>query len=330
VAASLLALGDRLLPTDGALPAQPHELIQEAMRILEHIAPTARITYVRHGSPLEGLQVNGAGESDLGLSDAFARLVPPESRAVAYVPVLARVPDIAATVGADTRSLLFASVGIDAPPHAPHGYLVVTSPTLHPLDDAALHAIALIAHRLSESLRRADQLEQLVFHDALTGLYNRNFFNRQIEREIARAKRAGQSFALAIADIDDFKAVNTEYGYYGGNDLLEQVSSVLKASIRPFDIAARWGGEEFAYILTPPIEADAAITVCDRIRAAIAAHAYTVSGLDLERHRLDLSVSIGLAMYPSDATTSRELWTVANEAIKQAKSAGKNRVVHAG
>ena len=85
-----------------------------------------------------------------------------------------------------------------------------------------------------------EQLNQLVFVDPLTGSYNRSYFELQARNEIARAQREEESMALCIADVDNFKAFNSTYGYDAGNQVLVNVAQTLRRGVRPFDTVARW------------------------------------------------------------------------------------------
>jgi diguanylate cyclase (GGDEF)-like protein len=169
-------------------------------------------------------------------------------------------------------------------------------------------------------------LGNLVFVDSGTKVYNRAYFNLQLENEIARARREEKSLALVIFDIDDFRAVNKTYGYEGGNDVLARVARLLKSGLRPFDSVARWGGEEFAMILTAPIAVDDAKNITARLRRAVEKHLFSVTGLEGKAHSIGLTVSGGGAIYPGDAATGTELWRAANSALMWSKEHGKNQV----
>ena len=133
--------------------------------------------------------------------------------------------------------------------------------------------------------------------------------------------------ALVIADIDDFKRFNTIYGYEGGNAVLKQVAQIFKRAVRPFDTVARWGGEEFAVILTSPIERMDAETTAERLRTLVAEGEHAITGLDMLEHQVHVTVSIGVALYPADARTAADLWLRANQALLLAKTPPKNQVV---
>jgi len=134
---------------------------------------------------------------------------------------------------------------------------------------------------------------------------------------------------LAIADLDDFRSVNSRYGYEAGNTVLSDVAQMLKTGLRPFDSVARWGGEEFGLILSAPVSQDDATAVCERLRRSTELSRVSVTGLSGETVSLHVTISMGGAMYPQDGTTSHGLWRAANAALLHAKRTGKNRVVFA-
>jgi diguanylate cyclase (GGDEF)-like protein len=158
-------------------------------------------------------------------------------------------------------------------------------------------------------------------------VYNRAYFELQARNEVARAMREQSSVALCIADVDDFKAVNTKYGYEAGNAVLTQVANALKRGVRPFDTVARWGGEEFAVLLTPPVEADDARAVCERLRQAVERLEIPVEGLDRKLHDVRVTLSVGAALFPEHADHPQDLWRAANQALLEAKRPPKNQVV---
>ncbi|HEV2106027.1 MAG TPA: GGDEF domain-containing protein, partial [Candidatus Eisenbacteria bacterium] len=145
--------------------------------------------------------------------------------------------------------------------------------------------------------------------------------------EIARAQREQSSLALLIADIDDFKSFNTSFGYEAGNQVLVQVAQTLRAGVRPFDTVARWGGEEFAVLLTPPVLEDDVITISERLRAAVERTPIRLEGLDGRSHRVHLTMSMGVALHPDHADNPQDLWRAANQALLKAKRPPKNQVV---
>jgi diguanylate cyclase (GGDEF)-like protein len=188
--------------------------------------------------------------------------------------------------------------------------------------------LALLVDCCASVLQRSARIEKLVFIDPLTGSFNRSYFDRQVMNEMARAQRDASSFALCLADIDDFKQYNTHYGYEAGNQVLEHVAQTLRNAVRPFDTVARWGGEEFAVLLTAPVSPQDVITICERLRTLIEKQIVPVESLDRQVHRTSVTVSIGVALYPDDEKTPQDLFRAANYALLQAKAGPKNRVVY--
>ncbi len=144
---------------------------------------------------------------------------------------------------------------------------------------------------------------------------------------MARAQREHASMALCIADIDDFKSFNTGYGYEAGNAVLAQVAQTLRRGVRPFDTVARWGGEEFAVLLTAPVESQDVLSISERLRAAVERMSLSVEGLDRRTHEVSVTISIGVAMFPECGETAQEMWRCANQALLLAKEPPKNNVV---
>jgi diguanylate cyclase (GGDEF)-like protein len=227
--------------------------------------------------------------------------------------------------GGGARALVLTAVL--AGDRTPIGLLEVITTEPAPFRPEDLARIALFADFCGTVLERAARLEKLVFVDSMTSVYNRAYFELQARNEVARAMREQSSVALCIADIDDFKAVNTTYGYEAGNAVLTQVANALKRGVRPFDTVARWGGEEFAVLLTPPVEADDARAVCERLRQAVERLEIPVEALDRKLHEVRVTLSVGVALFPDHADHPQDLWRAANQALLEAKRPPKNQVV---
>ncbi|HET9886646.1 MAG TPA: GGDEF domain-containing protein [bacterium] len=191
------------------------------------------------------------------------------------------------------------------------------------LDEINLFALA--AQVTAGLLVRAEHLEKLIFVDKLTGLYNRAYFDDQIEREIERANRSGTSLALLMADLDHFKRINDNHGHQAGDKALAHLASIMKVNIRQIDVAARYGGEEFA-ILLPSITRARAVRTAERLRRVVADANF--GEVIPELAGMKMSISLGLALYPDDAATSKQLIDRADRvALYAAKNRGRNRVV---
>ena len=243
-----------------------------------------------------------------------------------YCPDAERSSSLAAAARSGrTRSL--AVVAVTGSDGQPLGLLEVHHRELDPYRPPDLALVSLLAEFAGGVLERATRIEKLVFVDPLTTAYNRSYYDLQIRNEIARAQREQSSLALLICDIDDFKSFNTSFGYEAGNQVLVQVTAALRAGVRPFDTVARWGGEEFAVLLTPPVIEEDVIAISDRLRAAVEHTSIRLEGLDGRAHRVNVTVSAGVAMFPDHADNPQDLWRLANQALLLAKRPPKNQVV---
>jgi diguanylate cyclase (GGDEF)-like protein len=173
---------------------------------------------------------------------------------------------------------------------------------------------------ISEIHRERLALRHLAQHDALTQLPNRRLFGSEFERCIARARRHGRKLALLFIDLDHFKWINDTLGHAIGDTVLQAVGGRLRATVRAEDLVARWGGDEFVVVLEDPADADAVTATAALLLAAIQ------RGMDAEGHRLGISASIGVALFPDDAVTSAGLLRAGDAAMYQAKQQGRGRL----
>jgi diguanylate cyclase (GGDEF)-like protein len=205
------------------------------------------------------------------------------------------------------------------------GLMEVRAATPGSFDPEELSFYSLAGMVAGAAVARAEVLEKLIYLDKLTGLYNRAYFDEQIEREIERANRTNTSVALLMADLDHFKRINDTQGHAAGDLALTHVSSLIRANVRQIDVAARYGGEEFA-ILLPTTSQARALSTAERLRRVV--HASRAGEIIPALGNAKLSLSIGLALYPDDAATSRQLFDRADRvALYAAKNRGRNRVV---
>ena len=169
-------------------------------------------------------------------------------------------------------------------------------------------------------------LEEEARVDAKTGLFNARHFTTALEGEFARAQRFVRPLAMMMADLDLLREVNNTYGHLAGDAVLQAVAQVLRDETRDYDVPARFGGEEFA-ILLPETGVEEAAEIAERIRAAVAAREVIV---DTAPDPIHVTVSIGIAAYPTHADSRTDLVHEADVAVYRAKVQGRNRVVVAG
>jgi two-component system cell cycle response regulator len=164
-------------------------------------------------------------------------------------------------------------------------------------------------------------LEQMVVSDPLTGLHNRRYLMDRMLQEMQRSDRHGEPLALAMVDLDAFKPINDQFGHVLGDKVLRAVGSAISKSVRVSDIAARYGGDEFAVIL-PQTPAEGAMRVCERLLRNIS----EVILQDETGKTFRITASLGLAYYPADdVETPEDLVHSADGALYGAKRSGKNR-----
>jgi diguanylate cyclase (GGDEF)-like protein len=174
---------------------------------------------------------------------------------------------------------------------------------------------------LSNLMLRSD-LRQLSIHDPLTGLYNRRYMEETLETEIRRAERKEQPIGVIMLDIDHFKAFNDGFGHAAGDQMLRSIGSLILTNLRAGDIACRYGGEELLLIL-PEATVEAAAHRAEEIRV----RARKLEVTHMEKLLGPVTVSLGVAVYPSHGRTRDELLAAADAALYKAKQDGRDRVV---
>ena len=161
--------------------------------------------------------------------------------------------------------------------------------------------------------------KHLSMTDALTGLYNRRYFDTTVEREFLRSKRYHSDLTIAIIDIDFFKKINDTYGHLCGDYILKEVAYLIMDNFRKTDIVFRYGGEEFVALLTETSAQNSRIPL-ERLRKTIESYKFTY-----ENKEINLTVSIGAAQNNFDGTT--EFLNEADKALYEAKNTGRNRII---
>ena len=174
-----------------------------------------------------------------------------------------------------------------------------------------------VADQAAVAVNKA-QLWDMAVTDSLTGLYVRRYFMVKLQEEIHRAERYGKRLSVIMADLDRFKKINDTYGHDAGDRALKTISQFLQKNIRDVDAIARYGGEEFV-MLIPDADKEAAYCLAQRLREELG----KVKFEDLP----PITISLGIATFPSDSTDIEDLIKKADAAMYEAKQKGRNRVV---
>lgn len=172
---------------------------------------------------------------------------------------------------------------------------------------------------VTERKRAAEQLTQLATRDPLTNLYNRRRFHEELDRMLPDAERRAGQVGLLSIDLDGFKPINDEFGHQAGDEVLVTIAREVSAIIRRNEMFFRLGGDEFAVLASDSAEEDM-VGLARRVGERIAALRFVFAG-----HKVQLTASLGIALYPRHAGTAELLVARADHAMYQAKSGGKNR-----
>jgi diguanylate cyclase (GGDEF)-like protein len=266
--------------------------------------------------------------SELGFPTSIARQAI-EQRSVVIIP------DLAATNGYQPsksalllhiRSVLCVPVIIEADVAALI-YVYKTDPSARPFDQNDVQIAVAISYQTALTIQRSNliershQLEEQVNFDSLTGLFNHNHFIDLAENEFLRSMRFKHFATIIMLDIDDFKHVNDTYGHLAGDQVLQTVAMRCHRQVREIDLLGRYGGDEFIFLL---VETDAleGRNIAERIRLQIAETPF-----DTERGPLNITASLGAATLTPDCPHLTALINYADDAMYEAKKAGKNQVV---
>ncbi len=187
--------------------------------------------------------------------------------------------------------------------------------------DFALNVAEFISLSISNAILY-EKTERLSVTDGLTGLTNHRQMQRLLKSEFQRSQRYKSPLSMVILDIDHFKNVNDTYGHQIGDEVLRDASSILKSFCRSNDVAARYGGEEFVLIL-PETDVEGAVQIAERVRHAVEERKFCFNGAEFR-----VTISCGVSQFEEDFMKSpADLTGVADAALYQAKSQGRNRTV---
>ena len=169
------------------------------------------------------------------------------------------------------------------------------------------------------------QIHRLISHDDLTGLLSSRSFFSELRREASRATAEERPFCVLMMDGDNFKSVNDKFGHLTGSKTLEEIGFSITTNLRSGDAAARFGGDEFAAFL---LDADLAqgLVAAERIRQTIEEYDFSVVKQGSARSTHHITVSVGVASFPTDSSDPIELVEMADSALYRAKRQGRNRI----
>jgi diguanylate cyclase (GGDEF)-like protein len=193
-------------------------------------------------------------------------------------------------------------------------------------DATASRVLGVLANQAAAALstiQMKDRIRDMAMRDGLTGLYNRRAFDEQLRHAVGYADRQKGPLGLVLLDIDHFKRLNDTFGHPAGDAALRHTAHVVENHLRRADEAARFGGEEFALIL-PGTDEAGTVRLAERVRGAV-----EKAQLVFEGARLSVTVSLGVAVWPSDGEDEEALVAAADRALYAAKEAGRNRVAAA-
>ncbi|GMV42874.1 MAG: GGDEF domain-containing protein [Myxococcales bacterium] len=187
--------------------------------------------------------------------------------------------------------------------------------------DGVRHVLSCITARdVTAQREAAARVEYLAYHDVVTGLPNRLFFQDQLMTALAQAQRSGECTAVLFIDLDEFKAVNDTYGHDVGDDLLREVAWRLRSCVRGGDTVARQGGDEFLVLLARLDDPAEAVVIANRISEAVRQPAI------LRERQVQVSGSVGVSVAPHDGTDPLLLVRNADLAMYHSKESGRNQV----
>ena len=204
------------------------------------------------------------------------------------------------------------------------GCASLNSTLTNAFDAQALQFFSLITYQMASSMTHSQvisSMKDMAIYDTLTHLYNRRHLDQVLEEEFRNSKLSKQPVSIIMVDIDHFKPINDHYGHDEGDRALIHIASILKGSVRNYDIVSRFGGEEFLVILPKTMMKDA-VVIAERIRRSV-----ETTPLSVGDEKVYLTISLGVAAIPAIWPDSKEEFIkCADIALYEAKDKGRNRV----
>ncbi len=207
---------------------------------------------------------------------------------------------------------------------------IVAKSTFKQISSKDIEYLTQLSSQIATTINRANVYSEILKHatlDALTGFYNRRQLEERIKQEVSNAKRQHAPLCGIMTDIDFFKSVNDTYGHAVGDLVLKSIAKVIRKQLREYDIAGRYGGEEFS-ILLPFTKIDEAQMVAERLRQAIENKVIDISKINPESEVKNLKITVSLGIYEIKENDKEEdLLRKADKALYEAKNTGRNKVV---
>lgn len=205
---------------------------------------------------------------------------------------------------------------------------IVTKSMEGKLNDKEVDYIEQLTNQVATTINRANVYAEILKHatlDALTGFYNKRQLEERLKQEVSSARRQHQPLSVIMTDIDFFKGVNDTYGHAVGDLVLKTVSDVIRSQLREYDVAGRYGGEEFT-ILLPSAAIKDACMVAERLRKAVEKRLVDISKLTPEHKSINVTISLGVYQM-QEGDEIPDLIIKADKALYEAKTGGRNKVV---
>ncbi len=205
---------------------------------------------------------------------------------------------------------------------------IVTKSMDGKLNDKEVDYIEQLTTQVATTINRANVYAEILKHatlDALTGFYNKRQLEERLKQEVASSRRQNLPLSIIMTDVDFFKGVNDTYGHAVGDLVLKTVSDVIRSQLREYDVAGRYGGEEFTVLLPSACIKDAAM-VAERLRKAVERRVIDISKLSPEHKTLSVTISLGVYQMRADDEI-QDLIIKADKALYEAKTGGRNKVV---
>jgi diguanylate cyclase (GGDEF)-like protein len=261
---------------------------------------------------------------DPGANDGPLRQALRRGNAILAAPGPAFDPLVEGFPGSEARSALFLGLRMRDEPPAVLALYRFEGDGFSEEDRKLGDELGPVLSTAVDNLRRFLRAEELSITDGLTGVYNYRYLKSALDREVARAKRYREEFAIIMLDVDHLKEYNDAHGHLQGSEVLRRLANVVVGELRATDILAKYGGDEFVIIMLQT-RREGARVLAERIRDAVSGCGFPGGDVGAK-----ITTSLGIAQFPDDGETTRSLLEAADRALYVAKRAGRNRVALGG